>query len=305
MNSNSACYLLSGASGMLGSALQRALAARNLPILQLVRRTPVSPNQLQWNSATTPAIAHPEALDGLAAAIHLSGSGVAAHRWTTAYKREMTLSRVQSTRALATTLAHLHHPPQAFLVASAVGIYGNRSDELLDETSAPGSGFLADLCQQWEAAAQPAVDAGIRVVHLRFGVVLGQGGALAHMLPMFRLGLGGPLGDGQQWMSWISLDDALAAILFVLDTPTLSGPINFTCPNPVTNAEFTRALSRTIHRPALLRAPAFALRLALGQMADETLLSSARVFPSRLTTARFPFTQPTVDQALAAVLAPL
>lgn len=300
MNAAPPRYLLSGASGVLGSALQRALAVRNLPFLQLVRHTAGSASQLQWNPDLTTAIASPESLESLSAAIHLAGAGLASHRWTSAYKREMTLSRVQSTRALATALAQLRHPPQALLVASAVGFYGNRGDEPLDETSAPGSGFLADLCQQWEAAAQPAIDAGIRVVHLRFGVVLGHGGALARMLPLFRLGLGGPLGSGQQWMSWISLDDAVAAILFTLDTSTLSGPVNFTAPNPVTNAEFTRALAHAVHRPAKLRAPAFALRLALGQMADEALLSSARAFPSRLTNARFRFTHPTVAQALTA-----
>jgi len=190
------------------------------------------------------------------------------------------------------------------LVASATGIYGNREDQLLDDTSAPGSGFLADVCRQWEAAAQPAVQAGIRVVHLRFGVVIGRGpGALAKMLPIFRLGLGGPLGSGQQWMSWISLEDAVSAILFLLDTPSLAGPVNLTTPNPVTNAQFTRALAQAIHRPAIFRAPNFALRLALGEMADEALLASARVYPSKLTSARFRFAHPTIAPAIHAALA--
>jgi uncharacterized protein (TIGR01777 family) len=300
---------------MIGTALQRALA-RRFRALQLVRTPqPVNanpkavvvaiPGQFPWNPAATPPIATPLVLEGFAAAIHLSGANVAAHRWTAAYKREMTSSRVQSTRALAETLAGLRNPPQTFLIASAIGIYGNRGDELLDESSAPGSGFLADLCQQWEAAAQPAVDAGIRVVHLRFGVILGPGpGALAKMLPIFRLGLGGPLGSGRQWLSWISLDDVIAAILFILDTPTLAGPVNLTAPHPVTNAEFTRALSVAVHRPAVLPAPAFALRLALGQMADAALLSSARAVPSRLLASRFQFAHPNVEQALAAALPP-
>jgi hypothetical protein len=204
-------------------------------------------------------------------------------------------------------------------VASAVGIYGNRPNEFLDESSAPGSGFLADLCRQWEAAAQPAVDAGIRVVHLRFGVVLAppeqageragsnrgtNSGALARMLPIFRLGLGGPLGSGMQWMSWITLTDVLAAILFILDTPTLAGPVNLTAPNPVTNADFTRALARQIHRPAALPVPALALRLALGEMADDALLSSARAYPARLITAGFHFAHSTLDHALASTLPP-
>ncbi|MGB7549276.1 MAG: TIGR01777 family oxidoreductase, partial [Terracidiphilus sp.] len=209
-----------------------------------------------------------------------------------------------STRALTTLLAGLRRPPRALLVASAVGIYGDRGNELLDESSAPGTGFLADLCRQWEAAAEPAVEAGIRVVHLRFGVVLGPGsGALAQMLPLFRLGLGGALGSGRQWMSWISLADAIAAILFALETPALAGPVNLTAPHPVTNAEFTRALARQLRRPAFLPAPAFALRLALGQMADEALLASTRAVPGRLMEAGFRFAHPTVSEALAAALA--
>jgi hypothetical protein len=174
---------------------------------------------------------------------------------------------------------------------------------LLDENSSPGTGFLADLCREWESAAQPAGKAGMRVVHLRFGVVLGSGGALAKMLPLFRLGLGGRLGSGRQWMSWISLADAIAAILFALDTPALAGPVNLTAPHPVTNAEFTNALGRALHRPTIFPVPAFALRLAVGSMADEALLASERAFPSRLTTAGFQFTHSTVDQALAAALA--
>ena len=293
---------------MLGSVLRDALTARSQPIIQLVRRPPSSLDQIQWNPAATPAIPNPEALKNISAnitaAIHLSGSNVAAHRWTAAYKREIAQSRIQSTHALASALAQLRNPPQTLLVASATGIYGNREDQLLDDTSAPGSGFLADVCRQWEAAAQPAVQAGIRVVHLRFGVVIGRGpGALAKMLPIFRLGLGGPLGSGQQWMSWISLEDAVSAILFLLDTPSLAGPVNLTTPNPVTNAQFTRALARAIHRPAIFRAPNFALRLALGEMADEALLASARVYPSKLTSARFRFAHPTIAPAIHAALA--
>jgi uncharacterized protein (TIGR01777 family) len=290
---------------MLGTALHQALRIRRFPVLQLVRHAPAGPSQLQWNPFDSLPIAHSEALEGFSAAIHLSGANVAGHRWTAAYKREMTTSRVDSTRALAMALARLGQPPQTLLVASAVGIYGNRGEEALDESSAPGSGFLADLCRQWEAAAQPAVEAGVRVVHLRFGVVLGPGpGALTKMLPLFRLGLGGPLGSGRQWMSWISLADAVAAMVFALDTPSLNGPVNLTAPQAVTNAEFTRAIGRAAHRPALLPAPAFALRLALGEMADEALLASARVHPAKLLAAGFQFAHPTVDQALAAALTP-
>jgi len=278
-------------------------------VLQLVRRPAASSAELQWNPAAAPTIADPVPLENLTAAIHLSGSNVAAHRWTPAYKREMAESRVQSTRALATALAGLRNPPEVLLVASATGIYGNRGDELLNEDSAPGTGFLADLCRQWEAAAQPAVDAGIRVVHLRFGVVLGPAskthpGALDKMIPIFRLGLGGPLGNGRQWMSWISLQDTASAILFALETRSLTGSVNVTAPNPVTNRELTRTLARQLHRPAFFPAPAFALRLALGEMADEALLSSARALPAKLNAAGFQFTHPTIDLAIAAALAP-
>ena len=191
----------------------------------------------------------------------------------------------------------------ALVVASAVGIYGDRGDEVVNESSAPGGGFLADLCGQWEEAARPAKNAGIRVVHARFGVVLGRGpGALGKMLPVFRAGLGGRLGSGKQWMSWVSLEDVVAAIEFVLETPALVGPVNVTSPHPATNAEFTRALARQLHRPAMLPAPAFALRLALGEMADEALLASTRAVPAKLMGAGFEFARPTIEAALAAAL---
>ena len=323
-------FLISGASGMLGSAIRRELAASELEIVRLVRsaRTSVGPHgevrpstpappvfrsvavslsgEISWNPAATPTVAYPELLEGFTAAIHLAGANLAAHRWTAAYKREIASSRVDSTRALATTLAALRNPPPTLLIASATGIYGDRGAEMLDESSSPGSGFLADLCHQWEAAAQPAVDAGIRVVHLRFGVALGPKttpGALARMVPIFRLGLGGRLGSGRQWMSWISLPDLVSAVLFLLDRPTLAGPVNLTAPNPVSNAQFTHALARELHRPALLPVPAAGLRLIFGEMADEALLASARAFPSKLSASGFQFAHPTIDLALAAVLA--
>jgi hypothetical protein len=304
MTTSSPAILLSGASGMLGSALRQSLAARSMSVLQLVRRPPDQPSELEWDPSTPQPISDAERLENLSAAIHLSGAGVAAHRWTPAYKREMTASRVHSTRALAATLAGLRRPPQTLLVASATGIYGDRGAELLDESSASGSGFLADLCRQWEGAAQPALAAGIRVIHLRFGVVLGPGGALARMVPIFRIGLGGPLGSGRQYMSWISLPDAVAAILFALETPSLAGPVNFVAPNPVTNAEFTRALARQLHRPAFFPAPALALRLAFGQMAREALLAGARVQPAKLLAVGFTFAHPTIERALDWALGP-
>jgi hypothetical protein len=302
MHSSPANILLSGASGMLGAVLRQSLDDCGFPVLQLVRRTPQGPNQLLWNPAESPL--DPEPLEGLSAAIHLSGANVAAHRWTPEWKQQIRSSRVDSTRALSETLASLKNPPQTLLVASATGIYGDRGDQILDESSAPGHGFLAQVCQDWEAAVQPAVDAGIRVVHLRFGVVLGHdAGALAKLVPLFRLGLGGRLGSGRQWMSWISLTDAVSAMLFALDSPSLTGPLNLTAPQPITNAEFTRALAHAVHRPAFLPAPAFALRIAMGQMADEALLASARALPAKLTCTQFPFAHPTIEQALAAALA--
>jgi len=288
---------------MLGTAVRQALTERDVRVLQLVRREPTAADQVRWDPSAAKPLPDLQPLEGLAAAIHLSGASVAGHRWTEAYKREMVQSRVESTRALASVFSDLYQPPLVLVAASAAGFYGNRGDELLDERSGPGNGFLADLCRAWETAAQPAAAAGIRVVHPRFGVVLGgEGGALGKMLPVFRLGLGGRLGSGRQWMSWISLVDTVAAILFLLETPALAGAVNLTAPEPVTNGEFTRALAGAVHRPAVLPAPAFALRIALGQMADEALLSSARVYPARLVNAGFQFTYPTVGQALAASL---
>lgn len=290
--------LLSGASGMLGTALSGSLAAE-FETLHLVRRPPKSSTEIEWHPEALHAFAQTEPLENLTAAIHLSGANLAGRRWTAAYKRELIESRSGSTRALAQTLAELKQPPQGLLVASGAGIYGNRGDELLDESSAPGTGFLADLCGAWEEAAQPAAVAGIRVVHLRCGVVLTRtGGALAKMLPIFRLGLGGPLGNGRQWMSWIALADLIAAVRLLLRDTALSGPINIVAPEPVTNAEFTRAIGRAVNRPAILPAPAFALRLALGEMADEALLASARVLPKRLLDAGFRFRYPEIDEAL-------
>jgi hypothetical protein len=271
----------------------------------LVRRVPQTAAELQWNPAAAIPIADTGPIEGLDAAIHLSGANLSARRWTPSYRREIASSRLDSTRALATLLAGLRRPPRALLVASAIGIYGDRDDEVLDESSAPGTGFLADLCREWEAAAAPAAAAGIRVVHLRFGVVLAPGdGALKMMLPIFRLGLGGRLGLGKQWMSWISLSDLGSGVLFLLESPSVHGAVNLTAPHPVTNSTFTRALARLVHRPAVLPAPAFALRLALGPMADEALLSSARVLPRKLLDAGFRFTHPTIENALNSVLRP-
>jgi uncharacterized protein len=305
--------LLSGASGMLGSAVARAFTARGKRILRLVRKSARKPSgepndtnspELLWDPSSgawdTSRLA---GYGRLAAAIHLSGANVSARRWTEAYKREITESRIASTRLLAEGLARLPNPPRVLLSASATGIYGDRGDEILDEDSSAGKGFLADLCVQWEAATKPAADAGIRVVHLRFGVVIGpDGGAMAKLLPLFRLGLGGRLGSGRQWMNWVSETDVVAATIFAMEHESLSGAVNVTAPNPVTNAEFTRQLGHALHRPAILPAPAFALRLAMGEMADEALLASTRAVPKRLPAAGFTFSQPTLAEALAAAV---
>jgi uncharacterized protein (TIGR01777 family) len=292
-------FLLSGASGMVGSALRAELDAREARVIQLVRGVPRGTAELRWDPAAAVPMADSGPIEGLDAAIHLSGANLSARRWTPAYRREMFASRVDSTHTLARLLAGLRLPPRTMLVASAVGIYGDRGDEVLDENSAPGEGFLAGLCREWEAAAAPAAAAGVRVVHMRFGVVLAaKDGALGMMLPLFRLGLGGRLGSGKQWISWISLTDLVSAVLFLLESATLHGAVNLTAPEPVMNSEFTATLARLLHRPAVLPAPAFALRLALGPMADETLLSSTRVMPRKLLDAGFRFAQPTIEEAL-------
>ena len=302
-NNSGGNILLSGASGMLGSAVRRALAQRGTEMIRLVRREPEGREEVRWDPGAPRPIPQSHLLEGLDAAIHLSGANLAAHRWTPQHLREVSASRVDSTRTLATVLAGLRRPPRSLLVASAVGIYGDREDEVLDESSAPGSGLLADLCRAWEAAAAPAVEAGIRVAHLRFGVVLDpRDGALARMLPIFRFGLGGRLGSGKQWMSWISLTDLVAAALFVLDTPSLTGAVNLTSPQPITNREFTHALAGRLHRPAIFAVPAFALRIAFGRMADEALLSSTRALPRKLRDAGFRFRHTSIDDALTEVI---
>jgi uncharacterized protein (TIGR01777 family) len=304
-----ASVLLSGASGMLGTALAKALRQSGASVLRLVRCEPRSAEELRWDPTSNAQGAEGVPfeigrLEGIGAAVHLSGANVASRRWTAGYKREMTESRVQTTRVLAETLAQLKTPPQVLVAASAVGFYGDRGDEVLDEDSAAGSGYFPELCAAWEAATGPAEDAGIRVVHLRFGMVIGRdGGAMARLKPMFRLGLGGKLGDGRQWMSWVSEMDAVRAALFALQTDSLSGPMNVVAPQPVMNVEFTRELGQAVHRPAVIAAPAFALRLAFGEMADEALLASTRAVPKRLLEAGFGFVHPTLAEAFAAALA--
>jgi uncharacterized protein (TIGR01777 family) len=298
---------LSGASGILGSAIGKRLKEQGSDPIQLVRRPAKGPGELEWNPAFGPSqgpnLHACGRIEGITAAIHLSGANISSQRWTAEFKAVVTESRVRSTQVLSEMLGRLKNPPHSLLVGSAVGFYGDRGNELLDEHSAVGKGFLPELCAAWEAATRPAEEAGIRVVHLRFGVVLGpNGGALARVIPLFRLGLGGKLGSGRQWMSWISKSDAVSAVLFTLENPGISGPVNIVAPEPVTNAIFTRELGHALRRPALLPAPAFALRLAFGEMADEILLASERAIPGRLLGAGFTFAHSALSDALAAAL---
>ncbi len=295
--------VVSGASGLIGTALISALKAAGHDVVQLVRREPSSGDEVRWDPQQGQL--DPTALRGVEAAINLSGAGVGSRRWTASYKRTLRESRISTTTLLARTLAELSPRPQVLLSASAVGYYGDTSDRLVDETGAQGRGFLADLVGDWEHAAAPATAAGIRVCYLRSGIVLSEeGGALKRQLPIFKLGLGGRLGSGKQYWSWITLDDEIAAVLFLLQEKSVSGPVNLVAPHPVTNREFTRNLASALHRPALAVVPPFALRLALDGFAEESLLTGQRLAPRALSEAGFRFAHPDLPGALEAVLAP-
>jgi uncharacterized protein (TIGR01777 family) len=299
--------LLTGSSGLIGTSLVRSLMQNRISTITLHRRPSAQRTEASewWDPYAATPVNRPEGLEGITAAVHLSGANLAGRRWTSAYKGEISRSRVTPTHALAKLLAGLRSKPEVLVCASAIGIYGNRGDEELSEASQPGTGFLPGLCAAWEEAARPAEDAGIRVVHLRLGVVLSpQGGALKQMLPIFRAGLGGRLGNGRQWISWIALPDVIRVIEFVFQRRNISGPVNLVAPNPVTNLEFTRSLARALRRPAALPVPAFALRLAFGEMAEATILQSERVVPARLSAAGFEFEYPKLDAALRAILPP-
>ena len=295
--------LVSGGSGLIGTSLLRSLAGDRISVIRLVRRKPEGADEVQWNPAAGEPVGDAGALEGLKAAIHLSGANLSARRWSAAYKQEIVDSRVGSTRALVRVLRQLKSPPGSFLCASAIGIYGDRGDAKLTEAAGPGVGFLAETCRAWEAEAEAAAEAGMRVVTLRTGVVLAhKGGALEKLLPLFRAGLGGRLGSGKQWMSWIVLSDWVRAVRHILETDALRGPVNLVAPIAVTNAEFTRALGAAVHRPAVLPAPAFALRVALGEMADAALLASTRVIPQRLAETGFRFDFPEIGAALKSLI---
>lgn len=291
---------VTGATGMIGSALIPFLTTGGHRVTRIVRGTP-GPGDISWDPSGNRLDA--AALEGVDAVVHLAGANVGDGRWTDERKQELRDSRTQGTALLARVLAGLTRKPKVLVSASAIGIYGSRGDEELTERSAPGHDFLADLGRAWEAAAEPAEAAGIRVVHPRFGVVLSPaGGALAKMLPAFRLGGGGPLGGGQQWMSWLSIDDAVGILHHAIVTPALRGAVNAVAPTPVTNGRFTDALAAALHRPAIVPVPAMALRLLFGEMADGTILASQRCVPAALAAAGYAFRHPTLDRALAHVL---
>ena len=293
---------ISGASGLVGSALESFLTTGGHDVIRLVRPgTPTSKTAVVWDPEHGSIDAG--RLEGIDGFVHLAGEGIAAGRWTQARKRRILDSRVTGTKLVAQTLSKLPHRPAVLVCASAIGIYGPRGDEDLDETTAPGDSFLARVCRDWEAAADPARAAGIRVVHARFGVVLSpKGGALRKMLLPFRLGAGGVVGPGTQQMSWVSIDDAIGAIHHALAQPSLAGAVNVTAPNPVSNREFTKTLGRVLGRPTILPMPAFAARLAFGEMADELLLTGQRVLPAKLRASGYPFRHSRLEDALRHVL---
>lgn len=292
--------LLSGSNGLVGSTLMPMLTTGGHTVLRLARASSAR-GGIRWEPEAGEI--DPSSLEGFDAVVHLAGENIAAGRWTAAQKQKILESRTQGTKLLAGTLAKLKTPPKVFLCASAVGFYGDRGDEVCDESSPRGQGFLADVCEAWEAATEPARAAGIRTVNLRFGVILSSaGGALKKMLPPFLAGAGGKIGSGKQWMSWIALDDVLGAIHHAMMTDTIVGPTNIVAPNPVTNRDFTKILGRVIRRPTIFPMPGFAARLAFGQMADELLLSGQRVLPRKLEAAGYPFRFAELEPALRHVL---
>lgn len=292
--------LVSGAGGLIGAALVAALHTQGNEV-HCLKRGNTDGDAISWDPEAGQLNA--ERLEGLDAVVHLAGENIASGRWTPARKQRILASRVQGTQLLSQTLARLAHPPQVLVCASAVGYYGDRGAEELGEDSPPGEGFLSEVCRAWEEAVDPAREAGIRTAHLRFGMVLSaRGGALARMLLPFRLGLGGRLGSGEQYLSWISIDDAVRALGHLLEHQDLSGPFNAVSPHPCTNAEFTRTLGQVLHRPTLIPAPAWGLRLVLGEMAEELLLASTRAVPQRLLESGFRFAHPDLEDALRHLL---
>ena len=293
--------LISGSHGLVGKALIKSLEAEGHEIFRLVRRAPSSDSEIEWSpDRYSIALAR---LEGFDAVVHLAGESIASGRWDEEKKRKIRESRVKGTKLLSDALANLARPPKTLISASAIGYYGNRGDEVLTETSSPGDDFLSGVCVEWENATAHAAEKGIRVVNTRFGIILdSKGGALAKMLTPFRMGVGGRIGSGKQWMSWIALDDVVGAIEHALASETVKGPVNFVAPNPVRNAEFTKTLGRVLSRPTIFPIPAFGVRLVFGEMADALLLSSQRVEPTRLKAAVYQFKYANLETALRHVL---
>ena len=289
---------ITGSTGLVGRALTDSFRQDNWNIIEMVRRQPTSfQTQVRWD--TDHGIVNPPRLNGTDVFVHLAGENIAGGRWNERRKARIRASRVLGTRSISESLASLDRPPKTFICASAVGFYGDRRDEILKEDSQPGRGFLADVCQEWENACQPAVAAGIRVVNLRIGMVVSRhGGALDAMLLPFKLGLGGKVGSGNQYWSWVALDDLVGIIRHAIKTESLSGPVNAVAPCPVTNRDFTRALGAALDRPTVMPMPAFAARLAIGEMAPALLIASQRVIPERLNETGYPFQFSSIDACL-------
>ncbi|MHC4876189.1 MAG: TIGR01777 family oxidoreductase [Planctomycetota bacterium] len=291
---------ISGATGLVGTALIKSLAEANVGIQRVTRHAPDdSRGEIVWRPNS--GIANPDGLEGMDAFVHLAGENIATGRWNGTKKSRIRNSRVEGTRVVASTLARLKQKPSVLVCASAIGLYGDRGSEILDESAGAGSGFLADVCNDWEAASQPAVDAGIRVIHLRIGVVISRdGGALPQMLTPFKLGVGGRIGNGRQYWSWVSIEDVVGAIQHVIGDETICGPVNCVAPEPVTNRVFTQTLGSVLSRPTIFPMPGFAARLALGEMANDLLLASTRVRPEILERSGYRFRQPDLRRALEA-----
>jgi uncharacterized protein (TIGR01777 family) len=294
--------LVSGSSGFVGTALLESLRNDGHTVARLLRSNrEVPPGDVSWDPvAGTLDLAAAEGADAL---VNLAGANIGEKRWTTARKAELRSSRVNATSSLVDAIAKLRNPPKVFVSASAIGYYGSRGNEPLTEANGPGNGFLADLSAKWEASASRAQSRGIRTVMPRFGIILAaHGGALPRMLLPFKLGLGGRLGSGRQWMSWVTLDEVTCIIRYLITRTDVQGPVNVVAPNPVQNSEFTRTLARVLHRPRIFPAPEFALRLVLGEMADGLLLASQRVLPAKLADAGYEFRDPELASALTQVL---
>lgn len=293
--------LVSGSHGLVGKALISSLRSDSHEIVRLVRGKPSGATEIEWHPNQEKIDA--SALEGLDAVVHLAGESIASGRWTDEKKRAIRDSRVKGTALLSDALARLSRPPSVFVSASAIGYYGNRGDEVLTEKSAPGDDFLASVCVEWENATIPTIEKGIRTVHARFGIILDpKEGALAKMLTPFRMGIGGRIGDGKQWMSWIDINDVVNGLKSVIENSSVNGPVNFVAPNPVTNAEFTKTLGRVLSKPTLFPVPKFGVRLAFGEMGDALLLSGQRVEPNVLQQSGYGFAYPSLDLALRHLL---